>query len=99
MIADIKDKGVCEGIMRALTSKIYNSNETVSLSELPPLVHQMLKLSAEHNSTLLFSTLSKYFKELYDSVDESSQTQESSDLIGKTFFFAFITIFFNEFLI
>lgn len=78
MMVDIKDKVLGDTIMRALTSKLM----TVSLSELPPLVHQMLKLSAEHNSTLLFSTLSKYFIQSYNSVDDNS-SQETSESISK----------------
>lgn len=78
MMVDIKDKSISEMIMRALTSKLMTAN----LNELPPLVHQMLKLGAEHNSTLLFSTLSKYFNDSYDSVDDNS-SQETCESISK----------------
>ena len=53
--------------------------EIVKLNELPPLVHQLLKLSVDQNNTLLFSSLSKYFTHHYDTLQKSNQ---ETDAIG-----------------
>ncbi|XP_001605378.1 Fanconi anemia group I protein [Nasonia vitripennis] len=78
LMAEVKDKVIWDTIMKALTNKLM----TVDLNELPPLAHQMLKLGCEHNSTLLFSTLSKYFAENYVNVsDDDANSQETSESI------------------
>lgn len=83
IITDIKDKEVLIMIMRALCSKL----KTVDLlNELPPLVHQMLKLGSEHNSILLFSSLSMYFAHSYASLTDDNSSQETCESISKLSF-------------
>lgn len=52
---------------------------SVELDQIPSLVHQMLRLGLENNSTLLFASMSKYFCKLYNTtIDE-----EDSEIAGK----------------
>lgn len=78
-MVDIKEKTISQTIMKALTSKLM----TIELNELPSLAHQMLKLGSDHNSILLFSTLSTYFAQNYASVTDDANTQDTSDSISK----------------
>ncbi|KAJ8664238.1 hypothetical protein QAD02_005900 [Eretmocerus hayati] len=80
LIADVKDKAIQETIMKALTSKLV----TLDLNELPPLVHQMLKLGSSHNGVLLFSTLSKYMTKNYISALGSADSEEMTESITNT---------------
>jgi hypothetical protein len=79
LIIDIKDKTICEMIMKTLTSKLM----TIDFNELPPLVHQMLKLGYDHNTILLYSTLSKYFSLKYASLSDTTDSDKTSNLISK----------------
>ncbi|KAL7305316.1 hypothetical protein TKK_0002446 [Trichogramma kaykai] len=80
IITDVKDKSNCEIVMRALANKMM----IVDLSELPPLVHQMLKLGSEHNITLLYSKLARYFAKNYSNACRSDDSQVNSDSIVDT---------------
>ncbi|XP_011502172.1 PREDICTED: Fanconi anemia group I protein homolog [Ceratosolen solmsi marchali] len=77
LIIDIKDKAIWELIMKALTSKLM----TIDFNELPPLVHQILKLGYNGNSILLFSTLSKYFAKEYASLSNNADSDDTSNSI------------------
>lgn len=65
-------------VMTSLTSKMMEIN----LNELPPLVHQMLKLGSDYNSLLFFSTLTKYFIKSYESVNAEVNSEDMSDSIS-----------------
>ncbi|XP_058794927.1 Fanconi anemia group I protein homolog [Phymastichus coffea] len=77
ILTDVKDKLISVTIMKALTNKLID----IELNELPPLTHQLLKLGPDHNSILLFSTLSRFFAHNYASLSEDNNSEEITENI------------------
>ena len=65
-------------------SKLCDALLELDPNEVPPLVHQMLKLSQSMPAMILLKTLSKYYEKFNQKIDdETSQSElESEDLIG-----------------
>lgn len=71
------DKGEQELIIRALCDKLSD----VESNELPPLVHQLLRLCSNQGVRLLLSSLQKYFAKKYLEAGDTQST-ESYEEIG-----------------
>lgn len=65
--------------MKALTNKLMS----IELNELPPLTHQLLKLGTDYNSTLLFTTLSRYFSQMYASLSKENDSEDMVENISR----------------
>uniref|UniRef100_A0A0C9QHI6 Fanci_0 protein n=1 Tax=Fopius arisanus TaxID=64838 RepID=A0A0C9QHI6_9HYME len=64
-------------VIRALCDKIPD----VEPKEMPPFVHQILRLSDNVDGRLVIGTLQKYFETLYSSIDK--ETPETVESIGQ----------------
>ncbi|XP_012279084.1 Fanconi anemia group I protein [Orussus abietinus] len=73
MILEKNDYNV---VVRALCNKLPE----VELTEMPPLVHQLLKLCQHRDGSLLFETLRKYFAKQYAEAP-NTDNQETSEMI------------------
>lgn len=69
------EKADLDLVSRSLCDALFTSE----LSEIPPLIHQLLRLNDD--SRLLLNTLQKYFSHKYD--EASQQSDVDFDSIGK----------------
>ncbi|XP_034935128.1 Fanconi anemia group I protein [Chelonus insularis] len=80
MFAEIMMQPADHGtVIRAICDKISEINH----NELPPLVHQLLKLSNNQDGRLVINTLTEFFSNVYSLASKESPTAYDMDSIGQ----------------